>query len=85
MDWSVCKRQAAEVVATKQTRKGCLFCVDLMGLKMPPLCGPQFINDVKGDGMSVSLRDIDRMRERASGRGRVRDCVCARVSVRPST
>ena len=29
--------------------------------------------------MSVWLRDMDRMRERASGSGRVRDCVCVRV------
>ena len=30
------------------------------------------------------MRDMDRMRERASGSGRLRDCVCVRVGARLS-
>ena len=39
----------------------------------------QFINGFNGMGMSVWLPDMDRMRERASGSGRVRDCAWVRV------
>ena len=70
-DWGVDKN--GDVITPKQ--KGCQSCVDLTGLKMPPLFLAQFINGVNGTGMSVWLRDMDRMHERKRYQEGQRACV----------